>query len=158
MRIICCIGAVLLAAAGGGGDRPGPAPQRRSDDLAKEYVYPGAVAHGSTYGGGVTPVYLAAFVTPDDGEKVTDWYQQKVGKVARPRSEGVSWGGYEGHAIRHDTDQPRVDAAAATKPRPVAVSVFTERTAGYTVAVTVSRAAGELHTHIVLTLALHPER
>jgi len=129
-----------------------------AEDLAKELIYPKSTRHGERFGGNTDPVFLATFVTTDDGDKVLTWYTKKIGRGSGPREQGISWGGYEGYAFTGDVDKPAGSGKGVGKPRPVKVAVFTERTAKLTVTVTVSRAKEEQHTHITLTLMKHPDQ
>jgi hypothetical protein len=152
------VAVALLTAASVGCEKQKEERAPFAHEQAKEFVYPEASKLRDSYGGGIDAVYLATFVTPDSGDKVIDWYQEKFSHSARPRGEGICWSGFGGYAIMQDAEQPKSGEDTDGKPRPVSVWVFTRQTKLYTVTVTVSRAEGEKHTHIVLTLTQHPPR
>lgn len=120
--------------------------------IAKELLYPGARDLGDSRQ--YDNVYLGTFVTSDEVNSVIDWYQEKIGRAAKPRTQGVTWRGTEGVAIAHDSDQPptKTKGKLTSLPRLVTVSVFTQRQSSHTASVTVSQGKGEEHTHIVLTV------
>jgi hypothetical protein len=102
-------------------------------------------------------VYCAKFTTPDDGQKVADWYRGVFAAPAKYKFEGLSWGGYEGWIIREDSYPPSKPGRASGAARPVVVLVCLKRTEEFTANVVVTRAKENL-THIVLTVLEERER
>jgi hypothetical protein len=117
--------------------------------IAQASIYPGAKPLGELRQ--YEDVSLGTYITEDDVNSVRQWYQERISRLAKPKLQGVSWRGDEGATISHDSDQPAIEGKAAI-PRPVSVSSFTQSKPGYVMNVTVSRAKGESHTHIVISV------
>jgi hypothetical protein len=132
-----------------------------------EWQYPGSAEGGSSKGGGGTangvsvgPIYSVILTTPDDLDKVLEWYAKKFGNeiIAVPTGSGSL-----GEMNTANADDPIINAnvmLASGRPsddpargtwRPVRMKVISVRTPRYDLVINVSRAEGESHTHVIVT-------
>jgi hypothetical protein len=147
---ILTVGAALFAVGPVGIGRDRPEAPRLAAVRAEGLVYPGAKRSQESkdaVGGG----YTAAYTTPDALDTVAAWYADKLDIGWLPKlHNSYEVHGYQGTAFHRDDWQP------GGKTRPVRVAVLSQRAKDYTASVTLSRAAAEEHTHIVLTVWRDP--
>jgi hypothetical protein len=143
------------------------APKPKAPPEWTEWRYPGSTEQGSSKGGGGTmngltvgPIDSVILTTPDDFEKVLEWYANKFDSpvIAVPTGSGSL-----GKFNTENTDDPIINAnvmLASNRPgderdkgtwRPVRMKVISARTPRYDLVINVSRAEGESHTHVVVT-------
>jgi hypothetical protein len=131
------------------------------------WQYPGSTEGGSSKGGGGTlnrvrvgPIYSVILTTPDDLDKVLEWYANKFDSeiIAVPTGSGsmsrVNTANQDDPVINGNvmlaSDRPSDDRAQG-RWRPVRMKVISVRTPRYDLVLNVSRADGESHTHVVVT-------
>ena len=120
--------------------------------------YPGAVSNGSNSAGArgllnlsVAPARSTLLATPDSFEDVMRFYAGKAGlnwaTAGTSGAQSARTGLLDGESLVYMTDSTRLGDG---QPRPVRLQTLGRRTVTYDVAVIVSRAEGEGHTHVVL--------
>jgi hypothetical protein len=145
----------LAKGLAGEGDLGPPAPP------VDDWRYPDAAEQGRTKGGSLevggqtvkpAPFYVL-WTTPDDYEKVVAFYGEKCGVGPTP-------GGGIGTKFQATADKVQTEVnfslrdervpTASLDSRPVRVLCLRQRCGSYDVAVFITRAQGEKHTHIIL--------
>ena len=142
-------------------------PKPKAPPEWTEWQYPESTEGGSSKGGGGTvndlsvgPIYSVILTTPDDLDKVLEWYAKKFDSeiIAVPTGSGSL-----SRMNTENQDDPIISAnvlLASNRPsndrdkgpwRPVRMKVISVRTPRYNLVINVSRAEGESHTHVIVT-------
>lgn len=124
--------------------------EKSARELAKEFVYPGAKKFDHDREG--ARMYQAKFTTPDDADKVSEWYRKTLGFQG---DEGIGFnpGNQPGirESVADDSRQPGKDERSVGDPRPVSLRILVKKTNDIVVVAVVSRGKDEKLTHIALT-------
>jgi hypothetical protein len=136
----------------GEGDPGPPAP------ALEDWHYPGAIEQGSIKGTSLeingqivkpAPIYVL-WGTPDDYDKVVAFYAEKGGfkQIGGQGFEGNTRG--ESNVVLSDDWNPERNPDGSGKSRPIRALCLRRRCGSYDLAIFITRAQGEGHTHIVL--------
>ncbi len=162
------LGGTLVRAAQETNTAPESKAVKRPDDpWAKmlsweEWKYPNSQVFSNLSGGGgstekiqVGPTSVVVMLTPDDYEKVLEFYAAKFGAKILTSYSGSGPIGFVGndqivggHVVSDVTRSP--DDGGPGRERPVKIKMLARRTSEYDLTLVISKSEGEKMTHIML--------